>query len=799
VRVSLLFLFPVAAAICQDARNVVEPSFPPVCTQLAASTATVVETAPDTLRIQNALNACPNGEAVELRASGANGAFLMGPIQLPKGVTLIVDAGVTVYASRNPRDYDSDARQTCGTIQTSSGGCLPLISARRADGAGLMGYGTIDGRAELLMMPGGAPVAISWWDLANQANAQSLSQNNFRLLDVNTTNGFTLYKITMKNSPNFHVTLTSSSNVTAWGVKIMAPYDSQNTDGIDPMYSTNVTITNSWISTGDDNIALNGSQPVSNISGVNNWFGDGHGASIGSFTTSGVSNVLFDHITIAANAANGNQNGIRIKSDVSRGGLVQNVTYSNICMKDVRNTIVLNPFYTAGATGNLVPRFKNITLRNVHATTEGKVVIEGHDANAVTEIALDNVQVDGVKQSDVTALWTSAAVGPGSVNFASMLRGTGVTVSGSATAGAAYDCPAAVFSPVAGELIPGMSRDTVLVQVFATKAVPYQTYLANLRTNPNATLGLPAPTGTVTIYDGGTAVGTASLDASGLTTVSIGSLGAGSHTLTASYSGDGNYGPITFGRLALGPAPTITANGVVNAASFASTAIAPGSLFSVFGANLGPAVGVQAPGYPVPAALAGTSVRVTAGGNSYDAWIVFASAGQVNAILPSNVPAGAAQVTVTYAGPTSAAATVNVAAFAPGVFFQRAGGNDAAIAQNVASATKYPLNGPASPAKPGQIVVLWVTGLGAIAGADNVPPGAPGDMTSLPVTISVGGVSAQRLYAGRQAQFAGVDNIYFTVPAGVEFGCQVPVSITAGGAAANTPTIAVTSDGGTCR
>ena len=796
---SLLFLFPVAAAICQDARNVVEPSFPPVCAQLAAAMATVVETAPDTSRIQNALNACPNGEAVELRASGANRAFLMGPIQLPKGVTLIVDAGVTVYASCNPRDFDSDARQVCGTIQTSSGGCLPLVSAKRADGAGLMGYGTIDGRGQLPMMPGGVIGAISWWDLANQANAQSLSQNNFRLLDVNTTNGFTLYKITLKNSPNFHVTLTSSTNVTAWGVKILAPHDSQNTDGIDPMYSSNVTITNSWISTGDDNIALNGSQPVSNISGVNNWFGDGHGASIGSFTTSGVSNVLFDHITIAANAANGNQNGIRIKSDVSRGGLVQNVTYSNICMKDVRNAIVLNPFYTAGATGNLVPQFKNITLRNVHATTEGKVLIEGHDANAVTGIALDNVQVDGVKQSDVTAQWVSATVGPGPVNFASMLRGTGVTVSGSATGGGAYDCPAAAFSPVAGELIAGSSPGTVSVQVFATKAVPYQTYLANLKTNPNATLSLSPPTGTVTIYDGATPVSTASLDVSGLTTVSIGSLGAGSHTLMASYSGDGNYAPITFGSLALMPTPAIAANGVVNAASFASAGIAPGSLFSVFGANLGPAAAVQAPGYPLATALGGTSVRVTAGGSSYDAWMVFASAGQVNAILPSGVPAGVAQVTVTYAGQTSAAPMVNIAASAPGVFFQRTGGTDTAIAQNVASDTDYPLNGPGSPAKPGQIVVLWATGLGAISGGDNVAPGASGDMVSLPVTITVGGVAAQRLYAGRQSQFAGVDNIYFTVPAGVTFGCQVPVSIAAGGAAANTTTIAVTADGGACR
>jgi polygalacturonase len=178
---------------------------------------TVIETAPDTTRIQDALNACPAGEAVTLEADGANRAFLMGPIQLPKGVTLIVGIGVTVYASRNPRDYDADSRHVCGTLQTSASGCVPLILARSADGAGLMGYGTIDGRGHLPMMPGGVAGTTSWWDLANQANVQSLSQNCFRLLDVNTTNGFTLYKVTLKNSPNFHVTLTSSTSVNRLG------------------------------------------------------------------------------------------------------------------------------------------------------------------------------------------------------------------------------------------------------------------------------------------------------------------------------------------------------------------------------------------------------------------------------------------------------------------------------------------------------------------------------------------------------------------------------------------------------
>jgi uncharacterized protein (TIGR03437 family) len=156
-------------------------------------------------------------------------------------------------------------------------------------------------------------------------------------------------------------------------------------------------------------------------------------------------------------------------------------------------------------------------------------------------------------------------------------------------------------------------------------------------------------------------------------------------------------------------------------------------------------------------------------------------------------------VTVTVNGEASQPAAVTIVPSAPGFFFSRVAGVDFAVAQNMAGPADYPLNQAASPAHPGQIVLLWGTGLGAIAGADNTAPGAAGDMTALPVAITVGGLPAQRLYAGRQSQFAGADNVYFTVPAGVPFGCQDPVAVTAAGVAANTVNIAIAADGAACR
>jgi uncharacterized protein (TIGR03437 family) len=809
----------------QDLRNVVEPAFPQVCTQLTAQLTAgagglpaAAETLPDTARIQAALNSCTPGQAVELAVGAGQNAYLIAPIQLPKGVTLLVDAGVTVFASRNPRDYDADAGQTCGTIQASSGGCVALITANSADGAGVMGFGVIDGRGELPMLVNGAPSGISWWDLARNAGNQGLNQNNPRLLQVNNTNNFTLYKITLMNAPQIHVFLSHDTNVTVWGIKIITPYDARNTDGVDPAYSSNVTVANSYISDGDDNFAINASNPgTANMTVVNNHFGDGHGGSIGSYTQGGVTNIWFDRISIAGDAANTGQIGIRIKSDVSRGGVVQNVIYSNICMHNVRSAIVFDPFYTSGATGALVPNYRAITIENLHATTEGLVQIQGHDASVPTTVTLNNVQIDNIKASDLTQQYVNYTLGPDPVNFASFLRGTGVTATNNiSTSNAPYACPAAVFSPIAGELIPGPSQLasgqglTATVQVFPTKAVPYATYQTNLKTNPNATLALTAPTGTVTIYDGSTAVGTGTLTGSSLLNIPLAVLTAGVHTLTAAYSGDANYAAIGFGnyvvqvRSIASALPVIAPGGVANAASFAGGTlpygIAQGSLFSIFGANLGPGSPVQAAGYPLQSTLGGASVRITQAGQSYDAWPAYVSKSQINAILPSAVPAGSATVTVAYNGAASQPAAITVVPASPGIFFQSANGSSHAIAQNVNSPTDYPLNQPATPARPGQIVLLWGTGLGAVSAADNIAPGmAAADLTTVPVTISVGGIPAQRLYAGRQSQTAGVDNVYFTVPAGVAYGCAVPVAIMAGGVPSNTVSLAITADGSPCQ
>ena len=243
-------------------------------------------------------------------------------------------------------------------------------------------------------------------------------------------------------------------------------------------------------------------------------------------------------------------------------------------------------------------------------------------------------------------------------------------------------------------------------------------------------------------------------------------------------------------------APNISQGGIVNAANNRGGAIAQGSFFSIYGSNLGPPTPSQATTYPIPTNMGNVTVTVTQGSTTQQAYLDFVSATQINAILPSNAPLGTVQITVNYNGTPSTSVSANVVATAFGIF-STAGGKGPGIVQNYNTATDQPLNMASIPAKPQQIGIIWGTGLGPITTGDNQPP--PGGNLAVPVQVTVAGQQAQILYSGRAPNFAGVDNVYFTVPTGVSMGCYVPVQVNAGGTWSNTVTISLSADGSHCQ
>lgn len=385
------------AARAQDTRTVTEPRIPAACVTLNAAIAAphgVIAEADerklDTARIQNAMDSCAKGRAVVLRASGENDVFLTGPLTLRPGVALAISAHTVLAASRDPRLYDT-APGSCGVVAERGHGCKPLIFGDHVEGAGIMGDGAIDGRGGAVLLGQDE----TWWDLAHRAKVTDLQQSVPAMIVLRHADGFILYRITLRNSPGFHVSVGMTDGFTAWGVKIRTPKTARNTDGIDPGSSRNITIAYSSISTGDDDVCLKPihTAGVENMSVLHNHFYAGHGMSIGSGTDGGVDHLLVEDLTI-----DGADNGLRIKSDPSRGGLVHDVTYRNVCIRDVRNPLVFTPHYTT-FKGDKLPIYRDIVLENVHVLTPGAYTFLGLDAEHKLGIELDNVWADGQKDS----------------------------------------------------------------------------------------------------------------------------------------------------------------------------------------------------------------------------------------------------------------------------------------------------------------------------------------------------------------------------------------------------------------
>jgi polygalacturonase len=403
-----------------------EPTIPAACKTLEAThnvtgNGSPSETALDTATIQAALSSCTAGQAVKLTASGSNNAFITGPLNIPSGISLWVDSGATLFGTRSTSVYN---------------GAAALISVKGTN-SGIYGAGIIDGQ-------GGEPIiggSGSFWD-ANGNGGSSPA-----LISVQGATNFTMYGITLHNAPMFHVKLGAKGFV-VWGITIKTPSKTansagtalsitgaHNTDGVDPgEAASNGYIVCNKISDGDDHIAIKGSSPtgVTNLTIAHNHFEAGHGMSIGSEFTGGVSGINVYDLSIDGSLG-GNANGIRIKSDSSRGGLVNNVTYSDVCVRDLATPILLTPKYTTD-TGSDIPQYTNIKIQNFHALTgpsNQTVTLDGYDSSHLNSVTLDNVVVDGIVAARVLAAYSTVTLGPGAVNFTP--SGTGVTVKNNVT------------------------------------------------------------------------------------------------------------------------------------------------------------------------------------------------------------------------------------------------------------------------------------------------------------------------------------------------------------------------------
>ena len=327
----------------------------------------------DTTAIQAALTAAATagGGWVTVPA----GTFLSGPIVLGDGTRLDLAEGAVLKMlpmSRWPA-------------------ATPFITANNAHDVAITGAGIIEGQGQ------------DWWNALTATPTLTRPQE----VDITNSTRVQISGIRLQNPPEEHVWVKADIDVTVTGITIetlavSGQHAPNNTDGVD-ISAKGVFFCGNSIACGDDNVVMSGSAIYVGYSNL----GVGHGCTIGSITQNGVNGVTVDHVTF-----NGTTSGIRMKSARGRGGLVENISYSNITMTNVQNPVFITSYYPslptdpttdpAQAVTTTTPEWQKITITNLSAvgSTMGGT-LWGLPEAPIAQVVFDNVSIQAKQPMEI--------------------------------------------------------------------------------------------------------------------------------------------------------------------------------------------------------------------------------------------------------------------------------------------------------------------------------------------------------------------------------------------------------------
>jgi polygalacturonase len=373
-----------------------------------------------------------NLTAINATISACNSAG-GGTITVPAG-TFVSSPGIVVG---NNTDLELLGTLQAPAFASYGSASTNFLTFNNAHDVGLSGSGTLNGAATF----SSSSSDPEWWG----GSGLSPPGTRPRLLRINSSTRFLFKGVHIKNAPSFHVSFSgSNSEFTLDGLSVNAPSNAPNTDAID-VTGTNGLIKNCNISVGDDNIVMKPqSTHCANVEVATCTFGTGHGVSIGGQTNAGM-----DGFNVHDCTFNGTSNGIHLKAGRGDGGLVTNLTFSNLTMTNVSNPFDVSSYYINGGdvAGPLTPthipsggtqagapvladlpktfiagstpQWQNVTFRNIHinGTSSNNFFYGTPEATiqnlVLSDVIYQNTPGNGLNfVNDADVHWTGATVAP---------------------------------------------------------------------------------------------------------------------------------------------------------------------------------------------------------------------------------------------------------------------------------------------------------------------------------------------------------------------------------------------------
>ena len=326
------------------------------------------------------------------------GVFVTGALFFKQGVNLSVEKGGVLKGSTNPADYPQIQTRWEGIEREWTSAFLNFTDMTDVD---LSGEGTVDGSGnEWSQAPGrGQPPPPR--DAAAAPPQPRVGRP--RMICFTNCKRVRIASLKLRQQAVWCLHILYSEDVTIDGLNITADHNIPSSDGIDIDSSRGVRVNNVDIDVNDDCISIKSgkdadglrvNRPSEDIVIENSRFHYGHGGvAMGSETSGGIRNVEVRNCVSDAD----NWAPIRFKTQPSRGGVVENITYRDIQLKDTRQAFEFNLEWRMvqpiAPPAKVLPVVRNVTIRNVTGTVRSVGMMHGLADSPILNVKFENCKI----------------------------------------------------------------------------------------------------------------------------------------------------------------------------------------------------------------------------------------------------------------------------------------------------------------------------------------------------------------------------------------------------------------------